>query len=191
MSGACVADIAGLERIIEPEVTHLGYDLVRVTMIGGTSDPTLQIMAERRDTRQLDLSDCERISRRLSDMLDLADPIGGSYRLEVSSPGIDRPLTRLKDYADWSGHEARIALAEPLENRKQFSGTLQGYEGSSIQLLDKSGKLHTLPFSAIASAKLLLTDKLIKATAPLSTDGADEIEAEPVLETGSFVTVEE
>jgi ribosome maturation factor RimP len=170
-----VANIAGLERLIEPEMRHLGYDLVRVTMIGGTSDPTLQVMAERRDTRQLGLSDCERISRHLSDMLDLADPIDGSYRLEVSSPGIDRPLTRLKDYADWSGHEARITLAEPLDNRKQFAGTIQGHEGERIQLLDKSGKLHVLPFSAIASAKLLLTDKLIAATAPLDTDGADHI----------------
>jgi ribosome maturation factor RimP len=170
-----VADIAGLERMIEPEVTRLGYDLVRVTMIGGTSDPTLQIMAERRDTRQLVLSDCERISRHLSDMLDLADPIAGAYRLEVSSPGIDRPLTRLNDYADWSGHEARITLAEPLDNRKQFSGTIQGHHGEDIQLLDKSGKLHTLPFSAIASAKLLLTDKLIAATAPLDPEGADKI----------------
>src|SRR3569833_2383939 len=89
--GARVSDIAGLERLIEPEVKRLGYDLVRVTMIGGTSDPTLQIMAEKRDTRQLNLSDCERISRHLSEMLDLADPIDGAYRLEVSSPGIDRP----------------------------------------------------------------------------------------------------
>ena len=170
-----MANIAGLERMIEPEVKRLGYELVRVAMIGGTSDPTLQIMAERRDTRQLGLSDCERISRHLSDMLDLADPIDGAYRLEVSSPGIDRPLTRLQDYADWSGHEARISLIEPLDNRKQFSGTIQGHEGNDVQLLDKSGKVHTLPFSAIASAKLLLTDKLINATAPLSTDGADKI----------------
>jgi ribosome maturation factor RimP len=170
-----VANIAGLERLIEPEVKRLGYELVRVAMIGGTSDPTLQIMAERRDTRQLGLSDCERISRHLSDMLDLADPIDGAYRLEVSSPGIDRPLTRLQDYADWSGHEARISLVEPLDNRKQFSGTIQGHEGNDVQLLDKSGKLHAVPFSAIASAKLLLTDKLINATAPLSTDGADKI----------------
>jgi len=170
-----VADIAGLERLIEPEVKHLGYDLVRVMMIGGTSDPTLQVMAERHDTRQLDLSDCEKISRRLSELLDLADPIEGSYRLEVSSPGIDRPLTRLKDFEDWSGHEARITLTEPRDNRKQFAGTLQGHEGHEVHLLDKSGKLHRLPFSAIASAKLLLTDKLIAATAPLSTEGADTI----------------
>ena len=97
-----MADLAGLERLIEPEVKSLGYDLVRVMMIGGTSDPTLQVMAERPDTRQLDIADCERISRRLSEVLDLCDPIEGSYRLEVSSPGIDRPLTRLKDFNDCS-----------------------------------------------------------------------------------------
>jgi len=171
-----VTDIAGLERLIEPEVKHLGYELVRVMMIGGASDPTLQVMAERRDTRQLDIADCEKISRRLSDMLDLADPIAGSYRLEVSSPGIDRPLTRLKDYKDWAGHEARIKLREPHEGRKQFSCTIQGVEGDDVLIQTKEGEAHALPFSEISSAKLVLTDKLIQATAPLSTEGADQIE---------------
>jgi ribosome maturation factor RimP len=171
-----VTDIAGLERLIEPEVKHLGYDLVRVVMIGGGSDPTLQVMAERPDTRQLNIDDCERISRRLSDKLDLCDPIEGSYRLEVSSPGIDRPLTRLKDYADWAGHEARITLAEPRDGRRQFSGTLEGVAGDDVKLTDKTGEAHVLPFSEISSAKLVLTDKLIQATAPLSTEGAQEIE---------------
>ena len=174
-----MTDVAAIARQIEPEVKSLGYDLVRVCMIGGSSDPTLQVMAERPDTRQLDLADCERISRRLSDVLDLSDPIEGSYRLEVSSPGIDRPLTRLRDYRDWQGHEARIALAEPQNGRRHFSGTLQGAEGELIGLRDKSGQEHSLPFSGISSAKLLLTDKLIRATAPLSTDGADKIEADP------------
>jgi ribosome maturation factor RimP len=188
-----VADIGGIARLIEPEVRSLGYDLVRVAMIGGAADPTLQVMAERPDTRQLDLDDCERISRRLSHMLDLADPIDGSYRLEVSSPGIDRPLTRLKDYADWAGFEARITLAEPLSGRKQFSGLLEGTEGESVKLTDKSGEPHVLTFTDIASAKLVLTDKLINATAPLSTEGADKIEVEPVPGTAStkFQTVEE
>jgi ribosome maturation factor RimP len=171
-----LADVAGLHRLIEPEVNHLGYDLVRVQMIGGSSDPTLQVMAERRDTRQLDLADCERISRRLSDVLDLSDPIEGSYRLEVSSPGIDRPLTRLKDYQDWTGYDARVTLAEPHEGRKNFTGTLQGAEDEQILILAKDGQAHALPFSGIASAKLLLTDKLIAATAPLSTEGADTIQ---------------
>ena len=171
-----MTDIAGLERLIEPEVKHLGYDLVRVAMIGGSSDPTLQVMAERPDTRQLDIEDCERISRRLSDVLDLCDPIEGSYRLEVSSPGIDRPLMRLKDYRDWAGHEARITLAEPRNGRRQFSGTLEGIAGDDVKLTDKTGEAHVLPFSEISSAKLVLTEKLIQATAPLNTEGADTIE---------------
>jgi ribosome maturation factor RimP len=133
-------------------------------------------MAERPDTGQLDLADCEVISRRLSEWLDANDPIDGSYRLEVSSPGIDRPLTRLRDYADWTGHEARIALADPRGGRKQYSGTLDGLDGDNVKLTDKTGQAHVLPFSDISSAKLLLTDKLINATAPLSTDGADTIQ---------------
>ena len=173
-----MANIAGLERLIEPEVTKLGYDLVRVAMIGGATDPTLQVMAERPDTRQLDLADCERISRCLSEMLDLADPIAGSYRLEVSSPGIDRPLTRLKDYLDWKGFDARILLAEPHDGRKQFSGELRGIEGELVLIRTKNDESHALPFAEISSAKLLLTDKLIKATAPLSTEGADTIKME-------------
>jgi len=172
-----MADIEALTRLIEPELKSLGYDLVRVAFIGGTSDPTLQIMAERPDTRQLVLTDCEAISRRLSDVLDAADPIEGSYRLEVSSPGIDRPLTRLKDYDDWSGHEARITVEEPVAGRKQFSGTLKGTgEGQVVHVLGKDGKDYVLPFSSISSAKLLLTDALIDATNPLSTEGADAIE---------------
>jgi ribosome maturation factor RimP len=170
-----VTDVTGLERMIEPEVQNLGYELVRVMMIGGASDPTLQIMAERPDTRQLDITDCERISRRLSDVLDLCDPIEGSYRLEVSSPGIDRPLTRLNDYQDWAGYEARLHLAEPHEGRKNFTGLLQGTEGEQVLILTKDGA-HALPFHEIGSAKLLLTDKLINATAPLSTEGAEHIE---------------
>ena len=171
-----MTDVAGLERLIEPEIKSLGFDLVRVMMIGGTSDPTLQVMAERPDTRQLDIADCEQISRRLSEILDLADPIEGSYRLEVSSPGIDRPLTRLKDFADWAGHEARITLREPRGDRKQFSGTLGGIHGETVKLQTKDGHDHELPFHDIASAKLVLTDKLIQATAPLDPEGADHIE---------------
>lgn len=189
-----MADIAALNRLIEPELKSLGYDLVRVAFIGGTSDRTLQIMAERPDTRQLLLGDCERISRHLSDILDTADPIEGSYRLEVSSPGIDRPLTRLDDYDDWAGHEARITLAKPVGGRKQFSGTLIGTgEGGIIHFKGKDGNDYPIPFDSIASAKLLLTDSLIQATNPLSTEGADKIEAERVRGTGStkFQTVED
>lgn len=171
-----MTDVAEIAKQIEREVKNLGYELVRVAMIGGTSDPTLQVMAERPDTRQLGLADCETISRRLSDWLDANDPIEGSFRLEVSSPGIDRPLTRLQDYADWAGHEARISLHEQRGGRKQFSGTLEGIDGDQVKLTDKSGQPHVLPLSDISSAKLLLTNKLINATAPLSTEGAETIQ---------------
>ena len=171
-----MADTAALNRLLEPEVESLGYRLVRVAFVGGRSDPTLQVMAEKPSTRQLDLSDCEAISRRLSDVLDEKDPIEGSYRLEVSSPGIDRPLTRLADYDDWKGHEARITLVEPESGRKQFSGTINGTgEGHIIHLTGRDGQDYAIPFASIASAKLLLTDRLINATAPLSTEGADTI----------------
>lgn len=171
-----MTDIAALTKLIEPEAKALGFDLVRVAMIGGASDPTLQVMAERPDTRQLDIADCEALSRRLSDALDDADPIEGHYRLEVSSPGIDRPLTRPRDFADWAGHDARITLAEPRDGRKQFTGPIGGIADGMVSLTDKEGTVHRLPFADIAAAKLLLTDRLIQATAPLSTEGADSIE---------------
>jgi ribosome maturation factor RimP len=173
-----MADIAELMRMIEPAAKAEGLALVRVKMIGGTSDPTLQVMAERADTRQLSLEDCERLSRRISDLLDDKDPIEHGYRLEVSSPGIDRPLTRLGDYDDWKGHQARLTLAEPLNGRKQYAGALLGTEGETV-LLDVPGTgPAVLPFAAIHSAKLVMTDKLIAATAPLSAAGADTIRVE-------------
>jgi len=175
-----MADIAALTALIEPEATALGLRLVRVGFFGGKSDPTLQVMAERPDTRQLTLDDCAVLSRRLSEILDALDgtpddPIDEAYRLEVSSPGIDRPLTRLSDYADWAGHEARIKLVEPIEGRKMFDADLKAVEGESVHVVAKHGSM-VIPFDAIASAKLILTDALIKATKPLITDDADEIE---------------
>ena len=127
-----MANIAELTKLIEPEAEALGLALVRVKMFGGTSDPTLQVMAERPDTRQLTIDDCADLSRRISDKFDALeeagnDPFDHAYRLEVSSPGIDRPLTRLQDFEDWKGHEARLNLAEPLEDgRKQLTGDLIG-----------------------------------------------------------------
>jgi ribosome maturation factor RimP len=170
-----LADIATLTALIEPEARALGLAVVRVAMLGGTSDPTLQVMAERPDTRQLTLDDCATLSRRLSELFDEIDPIEEAYRLEVSSPGIDRPLTRLNDYDDWTGHEARIKLVEPIEGRKMFDAQLEGIEGDdTVVVIAKHGAMR-IPFEGIASAKLVLTNKLIKATAPLSTDGADKI----------------
>jgi ribosome maturation factor RimP len=173
-----MADLATLTELIEAEAKAEGLALVRVKMMGGTSDPTLQVMAERPDTRQLTLDDCARLSRRLSEVLDEADPIESAYRLEVSSPGIDRPLTRLQDFEDWKGHEAKVSLAEKLEGRKQFTGGLIGRDGDDI-LIDVAGLGQTrLPFGLVHSAKLVMTDKLIQATAPLSAEGADTIKVE-------------
>ena len=177
-----MTDTTAIADLIEPAVKAHGLALVRVAMIGGTSDPTLQIMAERPDTRQLTLSDCENLSRALSDLLDAEeeagrDPVDGAYRLEVSSPGIDRPLTRRADYADWAGHEARLKLANPQDGAKQISGDIVGIDGDTVTIATPKGE-RTVDFANIASAKLLLTDKLINATAPLSTDGADSIKTE-------------
>ena len=177
-----MTDTAAIARLIEPAVKELGFDLVRVAMIGGTSDPTVQVMAERSDTRQLTIDDCADISRKLSELLDAEeaagrDPIDGGYRLEVSSPGIDRPLTRPKDYADWAGHEARLKLADSLQGAKQLSGIVEGINDSIVTIATPKG-VRDVPFDSIASAKLLLTDKLINATAPLSTEGAELIKTE-------------
>jgi len=175
-----VADLAELNRLIEPVVEAEGLALVRVKMIGGKSDPTLQIMAERADTRQLSLDDCSRLSRRVSEMFDEMeadgrDPIDHAYRLEVSSPGIDRPLTRLNDFDDWKGHEARIKLVEPVLERKQVSGPLLGVDRELIGVDVPGHGPMWLTHANVHSAKLLMTDALIKATVPLSAEGADEL----------------
>ena len=175
-----MADIAQLTALIAPEVSALGLDLVRVKMFGGVSDPTLQVMAERPDTRQLTIDDCADLSRRISDVFDALeeagrDPIDHAYRLEVSSPGIDRPLTRLKDFADWAGHEARVTLAEKVDGRKQLNGVLAGIDGDQVTVDVRGHQPMTVAFDQISDAKLVITDKLIAATAPLSADGADKI----------------
>ena len=178
-----MADLAVLTALIEPEAKALGFDLVRVRLFGGGDDRTLQVMAERPDTRQLDIDDCSDLSRRISDKLDALeeagkDPIEGAYRLEVSSPGIDRPLTRLKDFTDWAGHEARITLAEKLDGRKQLTGDLIGVTGARIAI-DVRGKGEMeIGFDQVGDAKLLITDRLLAATAPLQSEGADEFEEE-------------
>lgn len=177
-----MADIAALTRLIEPEAQALGFALVRVRMFGGPQakggDQTLQIMAERPDTRQLTIDDCAELSRRVSDVLDETDPIEHEYRLEVSSPGIDRPLTRLSDYTDWAGHEARLRLAEPIDGRKQLTGDLVGVEGEQITIDVRGAGPMTVGLERIADAKLLMTDRLLAATQPLSAEGVDEFEDE-------------
>jgi ribosome maturation factor RimP len=173
-----MADIAELTALIEPEVKALGFELVRIKLFGSGDEHTLQIMAENPATKQLVIEDCAAISRRLSDVLDEADPIEEAYRLEVSSPGIDRPLTRLHDFMEWAGHEAKIATTETVAGRKSFRGTLKGVEGDDIQFKDNKAGEVLIPFAAVGEAKLVLTDALISATMPLSSEGADEFDTE-------------
>lgn len=154
--------------MIEPVVDAHGFELVRVQMINTEVGLTLQVMAEDPESGQLVIEQCAKLSRALSEMLDEADPIEEEYHLEVSSPGIDRPLTRDKDFAVWAGHKAKIQLAEPVDGRKKFQGTLLGLEGraAKVRLEDGSGEEILLPLDEIASAKLVLTDELIAATQP-------------------------
>jgi ribosome maturation factor RimP len=176
-----VPDLDALIAIIEPEAKALGLALVRVKWMKG-DEPTLQIMAERPETRQLVIEDCAELSRRISDKFDELDPIEEAYRLEVSSPGIDRPLTRIGDFSDWVGHEARVVLQEAVDGRMQVRGDLVGADGDIITIDDRKHGRINFDFSNIATAKLLLTDRLIASTAPVKSDGADEIEQDETTE---------
>jgi ribosome maturation factor RimP len=180
-----MADIARLTEVIEPEVKALGFDLVRVKYFKGgeigDEDFTLQVMAEDPATGQLVIDQCAALSHRISDRIDDLEEAGevlisDAYRLEVSSPGIDRPLTRTKDFATWTGHEARVTLLSPVDgNRKTVQGEITSFDGETIVLDDRKSGEVTFPFSDIHSAKLVLTDKLIASTRPLDSSGADDI----------------
>jgi len=150
--------MAHLEPIIEPAVEAAGFKLVRLRLMGGHVK-TLQIMAERPDGR-MNVEDCATLSRALLDFLEAENPIEGEYELEVSSPGIDRPLTRLMDFSCWSGHEAKIELHAPIDGRKRFRGKLLGLEGTDVVIQTQDMRAQ-IPFQQIAEAKLVLTDALI------------------------------
>ena len=170
-----MTDSEELRRLIEPVVEGLGFVPVRVLLKGAAGGRTLEVMAEDPATGQLTLDQCAAISRALDPVLDAADPIEGAYRLEVSSPGIDRPLTRPADWARWVGHRARVALSQPMDGRKRFDAAVAGLDGSDA-LLEVPGRgVVRVPLGNIASAKLVLTDALIAASRPLSMDGADTI----------------
>ena len=155
---------AEVALVVEPVLESLGFRLVRV-LITGSTDRIVQIMAERPDG-SISIDDCETISRGLSPVLDVADTVAGKYRLEISSPGIDRPLVRASDFEDWSGHEAKIELKEPVDGRKRFKGVLEGFEDGEVRInadVGDLGRQHLgFPVSLIADAKLVLTDELIR-----------------------------
>ncbi|HLI19997.1 MAG TPA: ribosome maturation factor RimP [Stellaceae bacterium] len=158
-------DAGKIESMIGPSLAAMGYSIVRVAFTGGRSRPTLQIMAERQADGTMTVEDCETVSHTVSALLDVADPIASSYVLEVSSPGIDRPLTRRADYERFAGFEAKIEMQRPVDGRRRFRGKLMGLEGDDAKLMVGADTLR-LPLDAIARAKLVLTDELIAATQP-------------------------
>lgn len=170
--------IAGL---IAPTMEAMGYALVRLRLMGGKTK-TLQVMAERPDG-QMEIEDCATLSRALSAVLDVEDPLADAYTLEVSSPGIDRPLTRLADFARWEGYEAKLETEEPIEGRKRFKGILAGVEDGEVLIEIDEGTIG-LDFDWLADAKLVLTDELIAESLRASEGRFDEaafdaIEEEP------------
>lgn len=149
--------------IIEPALDDMGYALVRV-QLSGTQRPQLQIMAEHKNFGPMTVDDCADISRAVSALLDVEDPIAGAYTLEVSSPGIDRPLVRIGDYDRFKGLVARVDVARPVEGRKRFTGRIADVAGETITLDTEQGAI-AVDFGDIARAKLIITDDLL-ANAP-------------------------
>lgn len=180
-----------LAEIVTPVIEGLGFELVRLRLQGGKT-ATLQIMADRPEGGIV-VDDCAAISTAVSAALDVEDPIEDKYTLEVSSPGIDRPLTRLKDFDVWEGYEARIETAEPIDGRKRFKGILRGTEGDEalIEIEDQGEEVVIgLNFDLLADAKLVLTDDLItemlrqkKVAEGIDETDFDEIDESPEEET--------
>ncbi|TCS12852.1 ribosome maturation factor RimP [Caulobacter sp. BK020] len=162
MRGKTQEDI-GLVELLDPVAESVGYEIVRLRLMGGAEQRRLQIMAERPDG-DMNVEDCARLSRAISEIMDAADPIAGEYTLEVSSPGVDRPLTRLKDFDTYAGLEVRIELDRVAEGRKRFKGELAGVEDGQVGL-NLEGEDDTtvyFPFDWIVDAKLVLNDELMK-----------------------------
>ena len=171
-----------LAEIVTPTIEGLGFELVRIRLMGGNTK-TLQIMADRPEGG-IDVDDCGKISVAVSAVLDVEDPIEDQYNLEVSSPGIDRPLTRLKDFDVWKGYEAKIETSDLIDGRKRFKGLLAGTDGDEVLIEIEEGTIG-LSFDWLADAKLVLTDELItemlrqkKATQTVDEAAFDDIEEE-------------
>ena len=154
---------ARIADTIAPTLLHMGYELVRVLVLG-REKPTVQIMADRADGALITVSDCENITHQVSAMLDVNDPLPGAWTLEVSSAGIDRPLTRLKDWVRFAGHQARVEMLMPVDGRRRFTGTILGADTEVVRLRVEDADV-SLPMGDIRRAKLMLTDELIAATA--------------------------
>lgn len=173
---------AAIADLVAPSLEDLGFRLVRVQLMGRDASQTVQIMAER-PNGTMTIDDCELVSRQLSPLLDAFDPMSSAYRLEISSPGIDRPLVRASDFENWAGYEAKIELRELLDGRRRFRGIVEGFEDNEIRLevnLDQIGRqVLGLPIGLVESARLVLTDELVRESlrrskqAGLLPDGED------------------
>lgn len=155
---------ARIAAIVEPSLEHLGYELVRVAVMG-RERPTVQIMIDRADGANVTVDDCEKLTHHLGAVLDVEDPMPSAWTMEISSAGIDRPLTRVKDWNRFSGHLARAEVIVPIDGRKRFSGIVLGADTTAARMrLDDGGEV-ALPLANVRRAKLVLTDALIEATA--------------------------
>jgi len=157
-----VIDTARIETLIAPSLEAMGYRLVRVAVTGGRRAQVLQVMAERIDEQPMGVDDCTEVTHSVSALLDVADPIEHAYVLEVSSPGIDRPLVRREDYERFRGYEAKLELAAPLDGRRRFRGRLLGVDADRVRL-NLGAEVVELPLARILRAKLVLTDELLAA----------------------------
>jgi ribosome maturation factor RimP len=153
--------IRQITELIEPTVRDLGFEVVRLLMTGGQR-PTVQVMVEPIDRRPMTVEDCARISHAVSALLDVADPVAGAYRLEVTSPGIDRPLVRRVDFERFAGYELRLETVTPIDGRRRFRGRLMGVIDDDVCLRLPEGE-RRIPYEAVKKAKLVLTDDLLAA----------------------------
>jgi ribosome maturation factor RimP len=151
-----------VEAMITPTIEAMGYEVVRVLIAGGQA-VLLQVMAERHDGKAMTVEDCAEISRTVSALLEVEDPITGPYRLEVSSPGIDRPLTKARDFERFAGHRVRVEAGEVIEGRRRFIGMLKGVQGDKAVVVLDGGEEAAVPLTSIVRAKLVLTDELLAA----------------------------
>lgn len=150
-----------LQDMLEPIISELGYETVRIITIG-QANPTLQVMIDRLDGKDIVVEDCAKVSRKVSEVLDEKDPIKDQYNLEVSSPGLDRPLTKPEHFARFAGYEAKVETDELIENRKRFKGKIISIDGENTIRFEMDGTEYAIPFDAVSKAKIVITDELLQ-----------------------------
>lgn len=158
-----------LYSLIEPVVEKEGYELIRVLTVGA-KNPTLQVMIDRKDGKNITVDDCAKVSRALSDMLDDKDPIESQYSLEVSSPGIDRPLTKPEHFKRFAGYEAKVETSCEIEKRKRFKGKIISIDDKGVISFEMDDNVYAIPFADVAKAKILITDALLQEFADAQDD---------------------